>query len=124
MRDILFKAKRVDNGAWVEGYLFKSFTGVPYIMVQFDHILNLCESYEVDENTICQYTGLTDENKDKIWENDIVEVPGEDDYFKLEWQEDTASFVMISNSFIVTFDNYWSYDVEVVGNTFDNSDLL
>lgn len=121
MRDILFKAKHLVLNKWYEGYYVKM-GRLHYICVLYD--VSEYKLIEVDPSTLCQFTGLTDKNKDKIWENDIIEVPGEDEYFKLVWQEDTASFVLVNDSLIVTFDNYWSYDVEVVGNTFDNSDLL
>lgn len=124
MRDILFKAKRKDNGDWVEGFVVRyGWSGKEkwYIVPSYASDLY---AFEIASETICQYTGLTDENKYKIWEHDIVEVPGEDEYFKLEWQEDTASFVISNDSFIVTFDNYWSHEIEVVGNMFDTPELV
>ena len=68
--------------------------------------------------------GFTDKNGKKIWENDIVEFPDEDGYFKCEWEEDTARFVVNVDGLTVDFDNYWSYEVEVVGNIVDNPELL
>lgn len=82
------------------------------------------EYFEIDPETLCQYTGLTDKNGRKIWENDIVEIPKEEGYFKCEWEEDTARFVLNGDGLTVDFDNYWSYQVEVVGNLFDNPELL
>lgn len=68
----LFKAKRADNGEWVKGYLIYSFTGVPIIVTEYDHILMLVTRYEVRPDTICQCTGLKDKNGTLIWENDIL----------------------------------------------------
>ena len=68
MREILFKAKRIKNGKWIEGYYFYN----PNIDKHFIHNWLSNGLVEVDKNTICQYTGLTDKNGDKIWENDIV----------------------------------------------------
>lgn len=77
MRDILFKAKRIDNGEWVEGsYLnCKGATTCKHYIRTFDDEWGV-EWVEVDETTICQYTGLNDNHGNKIWENDVVEFLG------------------------------------------------
>ena len=66
-REILFKAKRKDNGEWVEGDLIHSFDGENRFAIS-----NAAGLYEIVPYTICQYTGLTDKNGVKIWENDVV----------------------------------------------------
>lgn len=76
MREILFKAKRMDNGEWVEGFYLKY---IKPINGEIEHRIFVSDPdgvtwYAVYENTICQYTGLTDKNGCKIWENDVVEV--------------------------------------------------
>ena len=142
MREILFKAKRKDNGKWVEGYYCKinettycveeDYKRFPvsthhYILVETMTdwgLPNRFLQYEIDPDTICQYAGLTDKNGKKIWENDIVEIPSEDGYFKCEWEEDTARYVFNGDGLTVDFDNYWNYEVEVIGNIFDNPELL
>jgi hypothetical protein len=50
-----FKGKRIDNGEWVYGFYFESFTGIPYIMVMHDHILGMAEYYEVTPETVEQW---------------------------------------------------------------------
>lgn len=125
MREILFKAKRIDNGEWVEGcYLDGNNIGIFYDDTEEEdckvHI------FPVDSNTLCQYTGLTDKNGNKIWENDVVEIPTENGYFTIEWSNTEARWQMDNeiDNFIVDFDNYWSYEVEVIGNIFDNPELM
>ena len=126
MREILFKAKRKDNGEWVEGYYQKRFDldGSEQHLIFWSKSYTVWEYAEIDPDTICQYTGLTDKNGNKIWENDIVELPDENVYFKCEWEKDTARFVLNGDRFTVDFDDYREYEVEVIGNIFDNADLL
>lgn len=60
----------------------------------------------------------------KLFEGDIVTIDREDGYFIVEWDEDTARFVMNGDGITVDFDNYWSWQTEVVGNKWDNPDYL
>ena len=132
-REILFKAKRLDNGEWVEGYYCKWKQIRRTICVTEEKIVDCIIvwmsdgsmlRHEIDPGTLCRYTGLTDKNGNEIWENNILKLPDEDGYFVCEWDEDTARFVLNGDGLTVDFDNYWSYQVEVVGNIFDNADLL
>ena len=143
MREILFKAKRKDNGKWVEGY----YRRIPCMGLHEHYIMpqnpkNRLKQYEIDHDTICQYTGLVDKNGKKIWENDIVSNEwcfsrgksivkfGEHkDYHMLErYQCGNYGFFlehMHQNDFGVRKDIlYFSCKCEVVGNIFDNPDLL
>lgn len=70
-REILFKAKSGVSGKWVEGLVFNA-GNIQYIYTKPKSDGSRQEIYEVDPDMICQYTGLTDKNGKKIWENDIL----------------------------------------------------
>lgn len=126
-RNILFKAKRKDNGKWIEGY---------YVKVESKHFIIRCgmicgnndllsmddEYYEIDISTLSQFTGLIDMNGNKIWENDIV-LYG-DEFWHIGWSEYDAYFTIEQDGFIKNFGNIWSRLCEVYGNIFDNAGLL
>lgn len=139
MREILFKAKRLDNGECVEGMLIKTHIG---LFICFEENSHYCSQYGymkidgiamVDGNTLCQYTGLTDKNGKKIFEGDIVrydENYGEVKFglYESDWQIDKYN-----QGFFVTFPKeylfrrelgFWRNKIVVVGNIFDNADLL
>ena len=118
MREILFRGKRLGNGKWIEGNYWEN-CGDHNIMVPGN-----CIGYRVDPSTVGQYTGLLDKNGERIFEGDVLTVDGEDGFFALEFQEDTARFVMSGDSIVVDFDNFWSYEVEVIGNVTDNPEFL
>lgn len=141
MREILFKAKRLDNGKWVEGYYYSYETlecfekGDKYHCILKPGFADWsmprpAELYEIDPNTLCQFTGLTDKDGNKIWENDIVDISdcwwASTDITRhlVEWNETLTGF-----SPFVDYDSdcciyYYSEDSKVIGNKFDNFELL
>lgn len=126
----LFKAKKVDDGEWVRGNLIYTFTGTPYIVAEYDHIINFISIDEVDPTTICQCTGLNDKNGKLIWENDIVKDEN-GNLYKAFWQNNYYQFSWICiNSDKLPIGAKWnlwnikSFEIEVIGNIFDNPELL
>ena len=141
MREILFKAKRKDNGKWVEGYYCKTTIGndvrpSDLIFVPFKVSRNEEWGWmKVDFDTICQYTGLTDNNGKKIWENDIISINAysydepEDDYFGVvKYCEKDACWVLKNNERFdeIICECFGSYTTQMInhGNIFDDPELL
>lgn len=139
MRDILFKAKRIDNGEWVEGYYVKtgeaSYIVVPYSQADISGAEG--STIEVDANTICQYTGLTDKSGNKIWENDVVkatviqnslcQLSTYSDFYQVAYHEKYCYFYLKKKNNNLLFDGNWSYllkGIEVIGSIFDNPGLI
>lgn len=124
-REILFKAKRLDNGKWVVGDLLH--TGDVDAVLISDCYSQL---YRCDSDTICQYTGLTDKNGKKIWENDIVRrtdlhVVIEPSVGFIEYDLENTSFLIHWTDKVEYSPTYhWKDRLEVIGNIFDNPDLL
>lgn len=151
-REILFKAKRKDNGEWIEGYYIYHIKrticpiGDSVKPEDEQHVImrdgfsdwNMPRDtvvYEIDPDTLCQYTGLTDKNGNKIWENDIISIAAysydepEDDYFGVvAYCEKDACWSLNNNEKYgeIICECFGSYTTEIInhGNIFDNPELL
>ena len=139
MRVILFKAKRKDNGEWVEGcYVIcrKHHYILPTINVIIGYDEREDEYIEIDPDTLCQYTGQRYKCGKKVSENDIVTISA---YSYDEPESDTTGVVVYSkgkacwclkdlnsDEIIPMYECYGSYITQIsyIGNTFDNPDLL
>lgn len=133
-REILFRGRRNDDNEWVEGSRLPDRDGCTYIIPVKDNSFGMDEFgqlciqawHMVGPDTICQYTGLDDKNGRKIFEGDIIVIEDEDDdgIFVVKWDTDTARFVMDADGWTADFDSYNGYDCEVIGNIFDNPELV
>lgn len=145
-REILFRGKRIDNNEWVYGYYlpWHAVTDLqgnePYAQIFEEHKVKgkyVAKGWvRVNFNTVGQYTGLCDKNGNKIFEGDIVKIVGDsnnDDWKDVNY---VAQIVFIDSGFCAidgTLCNYsfrryglsrCEFDSEVIGNIYDNPELL
>ena len=134
MQKILFKGKSIKDGKWVKGYCVvsddKTFIGMDAVE---HYCVPALRWFEVDPETISQFTGLVDENGKRIWENDVVIY--EKQYAPVKFGLYRQSMYYYKNiyGFYVDFPEetllrkdfgFWHKKVEVIGNIFDNPELL
>ena len=147
MREILFKAKRIDNGEWIEGSLIDLDidSGYCYIVPPYKKASILPINFLitdrmklVDSKTLCQFTGLCDKNGNKIWENDIIKYHFGEIYAPIKYgcyqncfdsqkTEHLGFYVDWTGDKCLRKDlGYWIDMVYAipVGNIFDNKELL
>ena len=129
----LFRAKRIDNGKWVQGaVLFHDNAATIFNQHPSDGSL---QGFEVDIKTVCQCTGLEDRNGKLIWENDIVKrkfrlYSGETKYAEKEncgvvkYDKEYARFGYQCSVFAMVVESRKHDTFEVIGNVFDNPELL
>lgn len=123
MREILFKAKRISDGKWIEGSLIvysDQTTGIVYDIGDIEGM----RKEVVRPETVCQYTGLTDRNGKKIFEGDIIHWTN----WNGEQKEASVCYDQEWNRFCVWLNGAESMGVnihlstsgiEIVGNKFD-----
>lgn len=134
MREILFKARRLDNGEWVEGYYIG-----PIGVLDVHEICDVHDitgpRVEVDPSTVGQYTGLTDKNGKKIFEGDVLKIAKKSDgigaYFfppleypvnvMVKWDMCAWMWETLGeNKYYISFPEAWChYECEIIGNIYD-----
>ena len=129
MRERLFKGRRVDNGEWIEGYYVYDdsgqTTGYPaaYIVHLNKHPCGWSlMPFEIIPETICEYIGICDKNGKKIFENDIIVY--DEERGEIAYHESEAMFVLEFDTWFTDFDHVYDREVEVVGNKFDEVELI
>ena len=126
MREILFRAKNYRTKQWVYGIPFKNpLRGskdayYPQIIPEVHGVHSTINSCSIIEETIGQYTGLTDKNGVKIFEGDIVEYEGK--RYSINYLPHYARFSAVKPNTVFCVFAYQRG--EVIGNIYDNPELI
>lgn len=116
-RENIFKAKRKDNGEWIEGYYVfcrKHHYILPILTEAIGYDERENEWIEIAPDTLCRHTGFTDKNDKEIWENDLSG-------HKLNRVE------FLNGVYCINGDRSLFLEAkarEVIGNIFDNQEML
>ena len=120
MRELKFRAWDKKAKEWLN---------IETVMVYLDGLLaqNInMDIYQIDRNNVelMQYTGLLDKQGKEIYEGDIVKGHDSLEPVRIHGKVDfnDASFCIVSG--IGSFYRWMDYDIEVIGNIYENSELL
>lgn len=127
----LCKAKRTDNGKWIIGGLVRyGFAGREKYYIVPNYASDLY-ALKIDPSTICWCTGLKDKNDKLIWENDICDrkeqYPEIVEYRDGDWTLDYSYVSHKERGACYCNLGFYAEErkcVEVIGNIFDNPELL
>jgi len=135
-REILFRAQLLDSKEWIEGYYYLAFKddSEAFILSINDGVV-----YQVNPETVCQFTGLTDKNGTKIFESDIIKATSGRSYVIIftTWTHDEKRNKFLTDRYeftgwCISKDGINPCDTldsetllgEKIGNIYDNSELL
>ena len=123
-REIKFRALKSGTVEWVFGYFVKNRDGLNFIRDAENF-----NTYLIERDTLGQFTGLTDKHEKEIYAGDILHYfQGDKRYFRtIQWFKNSFwSFQVNSeNKFPISFlsENKLD-DMEIIGNIFENPELL
>lgn len=126
VENIKFKAKRLDNGEWCEGYFYEE-NGNTYIIEnrQKESMLNRNVTHQVDSSTVCQFTGAKDCDGTSIYEHDLLRSEKTDSTYEVVWNQGNSSFSLINTEVPVLYPTntmgrmLHHRRLKVIGNKFD-----
>lgn len=112
----LSRGKRIDNGEWIQGYLYGIWERRYILWGMTNDIPNMVE---VDPATICQCTGY-----EGIYEKDIIRYDYEE--YVIKWSDDSLSWeaTSLETDVSVPLGELNPDYMVVIGNEIDNPELL
>lgn len=135
MREHIFKAKRLDNNEWVQGYYvvlkdsyknrtsYRIYTGdAESEFVDYNETNFYAEWFEVYPNTICEFTGITDKNDKMIFEHDIIKFinwKGNFEQKEVIYDSEWNRFCVWVNGGSYGVNKHLSDDIEVIENVYE-----
>ena len=135
MRAIKFRGKEINNGEWVYGDLILGDCFPKRVWISSIHDRERLRSidsgtkkaifraYEVDPETVGQFTGLKDYNGKEIYEGDVIK-------YHPEANAGIGRVVYLGSGFYVLdefnglLDDFATMGIEVIGNIHENPELL
>ena len=126
-RNILFKAKRLDNGKWIVGSLIRSTDVVKekaYIVDNFSSMSDY-SVVGVDPSTVCQFTVLKDREGKEVWDHDLLQSQGTGESYEVSYSQEEGGFIVresVCGARLLTFlcAALTLFKFKVIGNKFDN----
>lgn len=120
MREILFKARRKDNGEWIKGQYTYDYEGKHYITqpLKGSHCL-----VEVDPNTVCQFTGewFNGYNgEQRVFEGDRIYEPYLQQEFTISWTR--KGWMATSKAYNIELSAVITNETRLFGNIHDKEE--
>ena len=121
-REIKFRGKNKKNNKWIYGYYFKN-RGIDFIAP--DEFANgkTWEDYEVDSDSVMQFTGRFDKNGGEVYEGDVLRFYDEDIPLKVVFAFVCGAFMPVYTSKPDVRSSWPVEDMEIIGNIYDNPEL-
>ncbi len=123
MREILFRGKF--GNEWKYGFLSIEPKG---LVIKEPYKNESSNVWHIDADTVGQYTGMKDKNGKRIFEGDIIDFSDRSDsdgYGVVKYDANETEFgIEYDNIYESLGKHYYPEDIEVVGNIYDNPELL